>query len=255
MFYVRNITTLIFFCFALLIPSWASAQPASQQPILNKISLQLSVEKWAQTDTAKVTVSLDGALDKIGLANISSQMMQTLDKMAGKTDWHITQFMRSQDKSGLETVHVEAEARLPETDLADLRNKAKNLSKPGETYTVTNIDFSPSAEEIEKTHAVTRAEIYNLVKQEIARINQIYPDQQYFLYSIDFQAGQTFQPVAMRAMAVSEAVAEAAPQVGVAVSTKVVETAQAVIAAITKTPPLQMMVLPAEGSGKVPATK
>ena len=35
-----------------------------QQPILNKVSYQLSEEQWVTTSTVKVTVSLDATLDK-----------------------------------------------------------------------------------------------------------------------------------------------------------------------------------------------
>ncbi len=218
----------------LTLPLFANADPAEfprPQPPLNKVSYQTTVEKWATTDTVKVTVSMDAALDKVGLANVNSHVLDTLNKMAAKADWHITTFTRSQDKSGLEMLHVEAEARLPQGDTAGLRDKAKSISKPGETYTISDIDFSPSLAEMEKTHADARAAIYANIQQEIMRLNQAYPEQHYFLHSIEFVPNQ---PVIMRKGGMVMAAAMPEPnqeQPSMPVNANVTETAQVVIAA------------------------
>lgn len=156
-----------------------------QQPLLNKVSYQISAEKWAQTQTAKVTVSLDATLDHKGLEQLSSQMFKNLKEMSD-SDWHVIQVQQFQDKSGLETVHIEAQSRLSEKHLSYLRSKAKDISKPGQTYLVSSIEFSPSMEELEKTYAEARNQIYNQINQEISRLNQAYLAQKYFLYSVDF---------------------------------------------------------------------
>lgn len=226
-----------FFLGALLItlPGLASADAA---PNLNKISYQQAVDKWATTDTVKVTVSVDAALDKVGLAQINGYVLQNLKQMAAQGDWHVTQFNRGEDKSGLEVVHIEAEARLPGASLADLRDKAKSASKAGETYTVSNMDFSPSAAEMETAHIAARSEIYGDVKQEIARLNQAYPDQHYFLYSIDFHPSQ-IQPqvmMAKAAMAGAPMTGGAGSAVALPVNTKISEAATVVIASLTPVP-------------------
>lgn len=219
---------------ALSLPAAAEVLPfPAQQRVLNKISYQSTVEKWATTNTARVTINMDAMLDKVGLSNINNYVVANLNKIAADAGWHVTQFNRSQDKSGLETLHVEAEARLPQTALAGLRDKAKGISKSGETYTVGDIDFAPDLQEVEKTHAAARADIYAQVKEEIARLNALYPDQHYFLHQLDFIP----QPVAMmnkmQMMAVGSNMAqpEASPPMSISVNAKVVETAQAIIAA------------------------
>ncbi len=207
-----------------------SAQTVYAEPLLNKIAYQMTAEKWAATTTAKVLISIDATLDKLGLATAHSQILQKLQKIA-PADWHIVAFNRSQDKSGLEQLHVEAEARLSEKELASVREQTKSVSRPGETYAVLNIDFMPSNVEMEQAHADTRAMIYNNAKQEIARLNQIYPDLHYFLYSIEFVSPQV-APTAMTKM-----VSLAAVPASLSVSSKVVETAVVVIGA--RTPRLQ----------------
>jgi len=233
--YVKKSTCFFLSTLLFSIPMLASAD---MPPNLNKISYQQAIEKWATTTTAKVTVNVDAALDKIGLADINTHVLDNLKKMAAQGDWHITQFSRGEDKSGLEIVHVEAEARLPGSSLADLRTKAKAASKAGETYTVSDIDFSPSAVEMENAHVAARNEIYNNVKQEIARLNQVYPDQHYFLFALDFQPSQV-----MPMMKTQMAVAAMAPgmegarpaAVVMPINAKIVESAAIVIAAVTPT--------------------
>jgi hypothetical protein len=237
---------IVMICAAILcaLPFCASAQeaPHPHGPLLNKVSYQTSVEKWSTTTTANVTVNIDASLDKVGLADMNNHALQNLNKIAPSNDWHITQFSRMQDKSGLETLHIEAEARLPATALAALRDKAKAITQPGETYTVADIDFSPSMAELAKTHADARAAIYNDVKQEIGRLNQAYPDQYYFLNAIDFgmftpgpqpvMAARIVQPQAMFASASSSSAPAAAT--AMPVNTKIVESATVVIASVVR---------------------
>lgn len=232
----------------LLLPLNSLAQPLTSRTVLNKLSYSLTVEKWAKTSTARVIVNIDASLDKIGLANINTHIMSNLQKLANSNDWHITQFSRNQDKSGLEMVHVEAEARLAANTITSLREKAKSASSPGETYTVVDIDFRPGIADIQQAHAEARSDIYENVKQEISRLNQVYPNQHYFLHSIDFNAPpmqmQTTQAVEAFVPAVASAnlaggftgsgVATISPRSSITViNQKIQETAQVVIASQT----------------------
>jgi len=209
-----------------------NAQADVVQPLLNQVNLQMSAEKWATTNTANVTVAVDAALDKLGLTTANVEILKKLQKIANTPDWHITQFVRSQDKTGLEQLHVEAEARLPQNSLSGLRDAAKSISKPGEAYTIDNIDFTPSMAEIEQTAADVRNQIYNNAKQEAARLNQQYPNAHYFLYTIDFISPSPISrpgPIMMNKMI---ALPGAAGN-GMTVSAKVIQTATVTIAAQT----------------------
>lgn len=231
----KSFLVLLFLALTLPLSAIAADLPHfPPRPTLNKVTYQVTVEKWATTNTAKVTINMDAALDKVGLANVNRHVLETLHKMSGDADWHITQFNRSQDKSGLETLHVEAEARLPQNTLANLRDKAKSISKPGETYTIGDIDFTPALAEMEKTHADARAIIYEQVKQEIVRLNQLYPEQHYFLHKLDFNVPQIV-PLAFsntRMLSANNAMpAVAPPELNIPVNAKVTETAQVVVGA------------------------
>ncbi len=153
--------------------------------LLNKVNLQLSANKWVTSQTVKVLVGVDAGLTDAGIEGLQGQVLNKLSQIAAG-EWHITSFSRSQDRSGLESVHINAEARLAQSALPNLRGKAKSISKPGETYTITDVQFTPSDEEITQANSALRGMIYQQAKAEIDALNKVYPEQKYYLYQIDF---------------------------------------------------------------------
>lgn len=234
---------LSFFLLTLLaLPSFAVAQMAPPAQF-NRIYYQFTQERWASTNTAKVTVNFDAALNKNGLDNVNQYVLANLNKIADKAAWHIVEFTRTKDTTELEKLHVVAEARLPDTALAGVRDKAKAISKPGEAYTIADIDFSPSNEELEKAHMDARSAIYEQTKQEIARLNATYPDQKYFLNEIRFNAPQVMPMMGIARVAAAPnpensfagagvAQLTAAKLVSMSVDTKVIEVASVTIASV-----------------------
>jgi hypothetical protein len=71
-----------------------------EKPQLNTIHTNIVVEKWVQTTTAKVVVSVDAVVDKAGLEKTHQNLMQKLGQISSAAEWHITNFNRSQDPSG-----------------------------------------------------------------------------------------------------------------------------------------------------------
>ena len=207
-----------------------SGKKWSNRAPLDKVSMQLSAEQWASTDTALVTVTVDASLGSSDLATIHDQVTQNLTKLSPNVQWHVTQFDRSQGQSGLEQVTIKAQARIPDTNLANIRTQAKAISKPGEKYDISDIAYVPSLAEIEKVKQGLREKIYNSAKAELARLNQVYPQQNFKLYRIRFMYGATPQSPQPRTMvmAVSKMDASAA---SLPVSNKVIMTAKVVFAA------------------------
>ena len=165
-----------------IFPAWGDV---SLDPLLNKVTLQLTAEQWVATKTALVTIGINASVNDSDLGKIQSHLLDTLNQL-GKTDWHIISFNRTLDQSGLENIQAKAEARLPESALAGLRDKAKSVSKPGETFTLDNVQFIPSDDEIRNANMVLRNIIYQQAKAEIDQLNKFYPEQKYYLHQISF---------------------------------------------------------------------
>lgn len=147
---------------------------------LDKVSFQVSAKEWVSTQTALVAISINATLSNEDLIKARAEIMNNLAKIASGT-WHITAFNRSQDSSGLEKLFAEAQARVAQADLTQVYQNAKKVSKPGATYTINSMEFTPSLQEIQNIKAQVRETLYQIANQEIARLNKIYPEQHYTL--------------------------------------------------------------------------
>ncbi len=182
----------------MLTPAFADSDLSN---MLDKVTLQLKTEKWVTTKTAQVNVSVNAGVADAGIDKLQEQVLGKLAQLSNQGEWHIVSFTRQQDKSGLESVQISAQARLPQSELAALRSKAKSLTRPGETYTIDDVQFTPSDDEMNQANSFMRSAIYAQTKTEIETLNKAYPDQKFYLYRIDFN----MQPAAMPMMAMSVA--------------------------------------------------
>lgn len=193
----------------LTMPAWADL---NLEPVLNKVSLQLHAEQWVTTKTALVNVAINAAVTDQGIEKLQNEVLQKLSQLANKGDWHIVSLNRQQDKSGLETVQIMAQARLAQEDLSNLREKAKTISKPGVTFTIDNVQFTPSEEEIRQANTTLRNNIYQQANLEIDALNKMYPTQKYYLYQVNFMNDMPAPMPMMAGMAkMNMAAAPAAP--------------------------------------------
>lgn len=160
----------------------------------SNVMMQLQAEDWVNTQTAEVTVFIDATLDKTGAIQMRDQVNSKLINLAN-APWHITLFDTNKNESGLDQLHVEAAARVPENFIAGLHDKAKDLSKPGIAFKIARIDFTPSLAEFENAKGLLRTKLYLAIKEEVARINKAYPDQKYVLQSVSFQDNSAITPM------------------------------------------------------------
>lgn len=174
--------SLLLIC--LIFSSYSSAD-INIDPLLNKVSLQLQAEQWITTQTALVNVNVSAAVTDQLIVNLQNNIMAKLKSLVAG-DWHIVSFNRQQDQSGLESIQIMAQARLPQANLGNLRDKAKAMSKPGETYTIQDVQFTPSDDELRQANIALRNVIYQQAKAELDNLNKTYTDQKFYLHEINF---------------------------------------------------------------------
>lgn len=191
-------------------------------PPLDKVVFQISAKQWVTTQTVLLKINVNATLSNADLVKARADIMDKLTKIAAG-EWHLTQFDRSQDSSGLEKLFVEAQARVPQASLTDIYQNAKNVSKPGTTYTINGVEFKPSLQEIQKVRAELRGQLYEQVNAELNILNKIYTGQQYTVNRIYILDGDNMpQPQAYKAR---EVVATAAPAPTLAVSNEMIMSA------------------------------
>ena len=181
----------------LLTTAWADNDLSA---LLNKVSFPLRAEKWVTTKTAAVYVGVNASVSDAGIEKIQGQILGQLQRLSNQGEWHIISYNRQEDKSGLESIQIRAEARLPQSELANLRSKAKSISKPGNTFTIDDVQFTPSDAEITESNVLLRGVIYQQAKTEIEALNKLYPEQKYYLHRVEFLSTPMIMPMMAMSM-------------------------------------------------------
>ena len=214
----------------------AAARDGDRPPPSDQILLQLQAESWVETATAKVVAVVETVLtgDQAGQQN--RRVPPVLNDLAQGAEWRLTGFDRSRDASGLERVRIVAEARLADSDVAGIYDRAQKISKPGTQVTVASVEFQPTLAEREATAARLRAEIYRRAAEEAEKVAQLLPDRGFRVHRVDFSGGPVPPPMPRMAKAYAAPAPEAASAAmdsggGVNVSERMVLTATVVIAA------------------------
>lgn len=164
----------------------ARAQVIPPQPVVDIISLNLSVEDWVKSETALVTLVVDAAGTATDAANLRAEIVKAARSVTTEGDWRIVRMDRMQDDAGLERWQAEIQARLQEPQLAGLGDKARKASKPGLQIRVGSIAFDPTLAEMEAAKSQLRTEIYARVNAELKRLGEAFPDREFRVTNIDF---------------------------------------------------------------------
>lgn len=165
-------------------PAWA-INYTNNDAMLNKVIFRLSAEQWVATKSALVTIGVSSAVTDKKLDALQDNVLKKLGELSAQSEWHITDFDRSLDQSGLEKVQISAQSRLPFAVLSDLRNKTKAMSKPGETYTLDSVQFTPSEADIRAANVLLRENIYQQTKDEMDRVSKTY-NEKYYVHDVNF---------------------------------------------------------------------
>lgn len=181
----------------LMLNSVGYAENTPSNLVLDTVGFQVAAKQWVSTQTALLTVNINATLSNADLVKARADIMDRLSKIAAG-EWHLTQFDRSQDSSGLEKLYVQAQARVAQSSLSNIYQNAKSASKPGASYGIGSVEFTPSVEEVQQARVQLRERLYGQARDELARINKLYAGQNYSLYNLVFTEGDTPPPQIMR---------------------------------------------------------
>jgi hypothetical protein len=155
-------------------------------PQNDTVAETLALEDWVETHTARTELAIDASLPGSDAGKARGDMLNAVKGLAQGADWRFTDFERNQDASGLEHWHAVVEARLPESQLGGLSDRAKQASRPGLQITVQDVDFTPTLAEVQAARFKLRGDMYKKINEALAQLNQAEPDRKYRIASIDF---------------------------------------------------------------------
>ncbi|MFY8093283.1 MAG: hypothetical protein ACOVN0_07365 [Niveispirillum sp.] len=154
-------------------------------PVTDTVSLSLSAEEWVKTETALVTLVVDLAGNG-NSGTVRNDVLKAVAGVADRAEWRIIALNPQSDSAGLERWQALLQARLPESQLASLGDRAKKASKPGQQVRVDSIAFDPTLAETEATRGTLRDKIYAQVNAELKRLNAAFPGRTYRVGTIQF---------------------------------------------------------------------
>lgn len=176
----------------------ADAQPLRPD---DQVTLTLSVERWVETDTPRVTITLNAAQAAADGTSVRAEMMRRLDGLGDSaTPWRITDFSENRDSAGLTRWFARAEARLPAEALDGLADRVDAAGEAGLQLVLQAIDFTPTLAELEAARADLRAALYGDVAAEVAALRTVFPDRPFRVGRIDFTGQAGPPPAPMMAM-------------------------------------------------------
>ncbi|MFV3125984.1 hypothetical protein [Niveispirillum sp. KHB5.9] len=161
----------------------ALAQQAAP-PVSDNVRLSLSVEDWVKAQTARVILVIDSAGQAGGLSR--ADLLKAADAVADRTDWRVIAMDKVSDSAGLDRWRAMVETRLPEGRLAQLAERAKQASKPGQQIHVADVRFEPTLQEMEAARSALRVKLYGRIKEEVALLQQAFPDRHYRVSDLRF---------------------------------------------------------------------
>ena len=173
---------------ALALSSVGYTTEAPSAVVLDTVVFQVAGKQWVSTQTALLMVNINATLSNADLVKARVDIMSRLAKIASG-EWHLTQFDRSQDSSGLEKLFVQAQARVAQSSLTTIYQNAKSVSKPGSSYELGSVEFKPSFDEVQHVRAQLRDRLYQQAHDELARLNKMYTGQNYSLNNLVFAEG------------------------------------------------------------------
>ncbi len=217
-------------------PTQAHAELSKAQYEDDSVTLSLSAERWVESSTARVVVSVNAAVEGAQAGRVRADMLDALNKLApANTEWRFVTFNRNPDSTGLERWFAQVEARLPETALGGLNDAARAASKPGLQLDISEMDFTPTLVEVEKARAELRREIYAQAVAEQQRLAEIMPGPSWRVATVTFhpETNEPAPPMAKAMMARGEMALQAdfAGGAAIGVATKLSLTALLVLAA------------------------
>jgi hypothetical protein len=208
----------------LVLNSGGFAANASPELVLDTVVFQIAAKQWVTTQTPLLTVNINATLSTSDLVKTRADIMEKLTKISAG-DWHLTQFDRSQDSSGLEKLYVQAQARVAQTSLTNIYQNAKSVSKPGASYEISSVEFKPSLDEVQQVRAQLRERLYQQAKDELARLNKVYTGQNYSLSNLVFAEGDVTPMPQPKAYQMVNAMAQPAAAPNLTVSNELTLTA------------------------------
>ncbi|ODN43314.1 hypothetical protein [Piscirickettsia litoralis] len=205
---MKKALSSLFLATMITAPAFAAPPPPPAQNNAETIKFSIKDENYVQVQSAKVSVlaSITATGDQRSFETILAPVLKT-EKNA-----RIEQVMQTKSDSGLPQYKVLIVQRVGMKNINKLTSRYKSYDKPGMSFKVVDISYSPTSNQFENKWAKMRLKLYKEIQQEIKSYNKL-TNKEFKIKSIQYWHSNNIpriQPVMLKSFAMGAANAEQA---------------------------------------------
>jgi len=180
-------------CLALTVPTFAA-----DASCMSQVSMHFTTEAWVNSKTSLVNIGLSASVPANQVDALTETIKTKLATISKEKNWRLINLTRNESDSGLMTITGQAVARLNNDAINTVQAQLKTLNKPGEKYTIDNIDYQPDLQTINQVKTELRANLYQQMLSGQKELNTALPTTHspFQLYKVNFNDASLPAPVA-----------------------------------------------------------
>ena len=154
---------------------------------MSEVSMDISAEDFITSETAKLTFAATFALTDTAIDSKAEVLTNAKQIVDG--EWFVTNVQRNEDTSGIENVTFNLSVRVKEREVGAIKSKIRAVNRPGLKFVLVNIDYSPTAAQIQDGNKGLRRKVYLKANEELEVLNEVMKtdSEQWMIGSIDFR--------------------------------------------------------------------
>ena len=176
---------LFLWVFFLVLLTGSAFADCAQAPLIDVVRFDVAAKTSIPIDTAKVSVQLSANVSPKALSNVQSEVKGKLENAVESSQWTIDSYQQSKTQSGFIAVDVMLSSRLNAEQIAQLTQALDQISEVGQSFTIANVDYSPSQADIDAARNRLRIEVYQEIQKHADELNKA-TKQDYQIHEIDF---------------------------------------------------------------------
>jgi hypothetical protein len=186
-------------CLTLAIPAFSMGNTC--ETCMSQVSMHFTAESWVDSQTSLVSIGLRASIPSEQVDNVTQAIKTKLAKASKVNDWRLVNLTRKEGESGLMALTGQAVARLNNNELSALQAQLKALNKPGEKYSIDDVDYQPDLHVLNQARTELRANLYTKIIQGQKELNTALPGAKasYQIHTINFNDVSMPEPVAYAA--------------------------------------------------------
>lgn len=153
---------------------------------MSSVNMDITAEEFITSETAKLSFTATFAITDSSFDPKTEVLTAAMQIANG--DWYVTNVVRKEDNSGIETVAYNLAVRITEREVSTVKSNLKSVNRSGLKFVLNTIDYSPTQAQIEDGMRTLRRKIYQKANEELLVLNELVrkDEDEWLIGTIDF---------------------------------------------------------------------